>query len=68
MIILKSAAATSEFLEAKKKAGSKIGFVPTMGALHQGHLSLIEYAKHAGELCICSIFVNPTQFNDKTDF
>jgi pantoate--beta-alanine ligase len=68
MIIFKTAAATSEFLEAKKKAGRKIGFVPTMGALHRGHLSLIEFTKQAGELCICSIFVNPTQFNDKTDF
>lgn len=68
MRIFKKASAINKYLLQNKNNGATIGFVPTMGALHQGHISLLETAKKNCSLVVSSIFVNPTQFNDKADF
>ena len=68
MIIFKYAADLKRYIQQQKNAGKQIGFVPTMGALHSGHIALIEKAGHDSDITVCSIFVNPTQFNNPGDY
>lgn len=67
MQIFYSTNALQDFLKSQRKTGCSIGLVPTMGALHQGHLSLIKASKAQNDLTICSIFINPIQFNNPQD-
>jgi len=67
MIILKTKEELAKHLQLAREKNQQIGFVPTMGALHPGHISLIERAKLENDRVVCSIFVNPTQFNDPKD-
>lgn len=67
MIILKKAADLETYLADIRAKSLPIGFVPTMGALHSGHLSLVEASLQHNAFTLCSIFVNPTQFNNKSD-
>lgn len=67
MEVIKNRKILQDFIERQKEMGKKIGFAPTMGALHKGHLSLYEEAKKENDLVISSIFVNPTQFNNPED-
>jgi pantoate--beta-alanine ligase len=67
MEVLKSKKVLQDFIERQKEMGKKIGFAPTMGALHKGHLSLYEKAREENDLVVSSIFVNPTQFNNPED-
>ncbi|WP_426789807.1 pantoate--beta-alanine ligase [Sphingobacterium sp. WOUb80] len=67
MEIFKTKASLQAYLQEARSTGQKIALIPTMGALHEGHLSLLNYAKPISDIRVCSIFVNPTQFNDPKD-
>ncbi|MEX6689733.1 pantoate--beta-alanine ligase [Danxiaibacter flavus] len=68
MILYKTVQDIRSQIKTLKEKNQKIGFVPTMGALHEGHLSLIRQSKQQTDVTVCSVFVNPTQFNDIKDF
>jgi pantoate--beta-alanine ligase len=67
VIFFTKSADIHQYILQKRGEGQTIGFVPTMGALHAGHISLIKQAKEKCDLVVCSIFVNPTQFNQAMD-
>lgn len=67
MEIFKTKKTLLDYIERQKEMGKKVGFAPTMGALHDGHISLYEAARKENDLVISSIFVNPTQFNNTSD-
>ncbi len=68
MILFKRSADISQWLDLERNKGRRIGFVPTMGALHEGHTELIKTSVGVTDISVCSIFVNPAQFNDPKDY
>ncbi len=68
MVVVEKIAELRQLVASYRQNGKSIGFVPTMGALHAGHLSLIDAARHKTDIVVASIFVNPIQFNDPKDF
>ncbi len=67
MKVYKTVKGLQAYLKPFRKKRKKIGFVPTLGALHEGHMSLIKLSKEKSDITVCSIFVNPTQFNETSD-
>ncbi|MDL2208673.1 pantoate--beta-alanine ligase [Parabacteroides sp. OttesenSCG-928-O15] len=67
MKILYSKANLNDYLEKERLQNKTIGLVPTMSALHPGHISLVDACRRENDVCVVSVFVNPTQFNDKRD-
>lgn len=67
MYLFKKSADLQAFLADYRSRNRQIGFVPTMGALHKGHLSLLDASQNTAHVTVCSIFVNPTQFNESAD-
>ena len=67
MKVFKTKEELNLYLKEFRSKNAKIGFVPTMGALHKGHLSLLEKSSKENDISVASIFVNPTQFNKKED-
>ena len=67
MLIFKGAKDINSYIKGCKIQNKVIGFVPTMGALHEGHLSLINKSNEVADITVCSIFINPTQFNNPDD-
>ena len=67
MLVYRTFSEVRQYLDQQTNTGNTIGFVPTMGALHAGHLSLISESQKQCSITVCSIFVNPAQFNKKED-
>ncbi len=67
MVIFKKVKDLQRYLKSLNATQLRVGFTPTMGALHKGHISLIQQSKECSTLSVCSIFVNPTQFNQASD-